>query len=101
MGRVLSRSGRRTWRKWRVCDGRQREQIGPRIQLPERPLTNEHFVPSIASPVIKETANTGVFGRDETHSLQLLDQVLALEDALAIYINPPFTFGFSGVRCLG
>ena len=99
---VLSRASvrtRRSARCWRDGGERrarllraEREEVDPRVQLPEALPTDEHLHPPlarIAHAVLGIKPDTRVLGRNQAHPLQLRKQVLALEDALAVDINTP------------
>lgn len=68
--------------------------------MPECPPTDKHLGPTFRSSLFLCASYCRVFTRDQTHSLQLWQHNLALEDAFAVDVDSPFAPWLSCVCCV-
>ena len=69
------------------------------IDLPESLLTDKGFRPARREPNICISTNTRILAGNQTHTLELLEGVFALENAVTFDFDAPFSLGSPTLGC--
>lgn len=72
------------------------EEVYARVKLPEMTARHKHSTPSLGRVGVQRGSDSRVSGCDQTHTFQLLHQLLSSENTFAVDVDAPFTFGSSG-----
>jgi len=73
------------------------EEVYTRVKLPEMTTRHKHGRPSLGRIGVQGGSNSRILGCDQTHTFQLLHQLLSSENTLTVDVDAPFT---SGSTCL-
>lgn len=86
----------------RAVDGCEVEKEEARVDLPEAATTNKHLRPGAGLLGLNWlVADKGLLAGDQAHAFELLEQVPALEDAVALDVDAPVAFGSAAGRGFG
>ena len=101
-GRVFAAVLRRAWsgrergvaRHGRIHDRSQCEQVDACVQLPESAPGDKYVGEADGVPLVQGGAHARVLGCNQSHSLELCQQIPALEDAFPVDVDSPLGLWF-------